>query len=111
MGRDGPRAEGWVAWGGGSQVQDSVCLCWEWTRACPLHCEARNPPSLLSASRVSVPSVLELTNCLSPAVLPSLLTSLNRLHVMDGSSGSPPLLSVDPVETDEKARPLTPSQA
>ena len=27
--------------GGGSQAQDSVCLCWERTKAQPLGCEAR----------------------------------------------------------------------
>ena len=79
----------------------------------PAHCTVKpgNPPSLLSASRVSVPSVLELTNCLSPAVLPSLLTS--QQTACDGwVLWVTTLLSVDPVETDEKSQTsLTPSQA
>ena len=72
----------------------------------PGHCTVKqgNAPSLLSASRVLVPSDLELTTCLSPAVLPSsLLTSPQT--ACDGRVlwVSTPL-SVDCVESDGKSK-------
>ena len=76
----------------------------ERTKTCPLHCEA-SEASLLNAPRVLVPSVFELTMCLSLAVLPSLLTS-HRLHVKDGSSGAQPSHQWTPWRQMEKARPL-----
>ena len=79
----------------------------ERTKTCPLHCEA-SEASLLSAPRVLVPSVLELTMCLSLAVLPSLLTSPQTAcegRVFWGTT----LPSVDPMETDGKSQTsLTP---
>lgn len=74
----------------------------ERTKTCPLHCEA-SEASLLSAPRVLVPSVLELTMCLSLAVLPSLLTSPQTAcegRVFWGTT----LPSVDPMETDGKSQ-------
>ena len=63
----------------------------------------RDPCPLLSAPRVSGPSVLELTKCLCPPVLPSFLTSPQT--ACDGRVlwvTTP--LSTDSVETDGKSQ-------
>ncbi|CAM9157476.1 unnamed protein product, partial [Rangifer tarandus platyrhynchus] len=98
-------AEGWGGGlGRGSQAQDSACLCWERTRAQPLGCEARGLPSLFNAPSVSGPSVLELTTCLSPAVLSSFLTSPQS--PCDGCVLWVTIhLSADHVETDGRSQP------
>ena len=68
-----------------------------------------DPRSLLSAPRVSGPSVLELTKCLSPPVLPSFLTSPQI--ACDGQVLWVTMhLSADSVEIDGKIQPsVTPS--
>ena len=72
----------------------------------PGHCTVKqgNPPSLLSAARVMVPSDLELITCLSPAVLPSSLLTSSQTACDGWVLWVATPLSVDCMETDGKSQ-------
>ena len=106
----GPGAEGWGGgWGWGLGVGEAKPGAEPISTGRepePGHCTVKqgNPPSLLSAARVLVPSDLELITCLSPAVLPSSLLTSSQTACDGWVLWVATPLSVDCMETDGKSQ-------